>query len=59
MFGLNPLELMLCIVVILLLFGGKRVANLGTGLGRGCANFRRQYREGRAIDITPKRPKDM
>ena len=57
MFGLNPLELILCIVIILLLFGGKRVANLGSGLGKAYANFTRQYREGRAIDVTPKKPK--
>ena len=54
MFGLSPLELLICFVVIVLLFGTKRLPELGSGLGQAISNFRKSYREGSAIDVTPK-----
>jgi sec-independent protein translocase protein TatA len=54
MLGLNPLELLIIFVVIVLLFGTKRLPELGSGLGQAISNFRKSYRDGLAIDVTPK-----
>ena len=54
MFGLSPFELLLIVVVIMVLFGTKRLPELGSGLGQAISNFRKSYREGVAIDVTPK-----
>ena len=56
MFGLSPLELAVCALVIVLLFGTKRLPELGSGLGQAISNFRKSFREGSSIDVTP--PKD-
>jgi sec-independent protein translocase protein TatA len=42
MFGnLHIQEIILIIVIILVIFGGKRLPELGRGLGRGLRNFRK------------------
>jgi sec-independent protein translocase protein TatA len=38
---------------VVLLFGVKRLPELGSGLGQGISNFRKAFREGSAIDVTP------
>jgi len=41
MFGsIGPLEIILIIVVIALLFGGKKIPELGKGIGQGIKNFK-------------------
>lgn len=40
MFGLGPLEITLIIVVILI-FGAKRMPDVGSGLGKGIKNFKK------------------
>jgi sec-independent protein translocase protein TatA len=57
MFGLSPFELILIVLVIVLLFGTKRLPELGSGLGQAISNFRKSYRDGVAIDVTPKEEK--
>ncbi|NDC39731.1 MAG: twin-arginine translocase TatA/TatE family subunit [Proteobacteria bacterium] len=57
MFGLSPFELLIIFLVIVLLFGTKRLPELGSGLGQAISNFRKSYREGVAIDVTPKEEK--
>ena len=54
MFGLGPWELGIIAIVVVLLFGTKRLPELGSGLGKAISNFRKGYREGTAIDVTPK-----
>ena len=54
MFGLHPFEILIVAVVIVLLFGTKRLPELGSGLGKAISNFRKSYKEGGAIDVTPK-----
>ncbi len=54
MFGIGPLELVVILVVFVVLFGTKRLPELGTGLGQAITNFRKSFREGTAIDVTPK-----
>jgi sec-independent protein translocase protein TatA len=40
------LELLIVFGIILLLFGGSRVANIGGELGRAISNFRKGMRDG-------------
>ncbi|MBN8549129.1 MAG: twin-arginine translocase TatA/TatE family subunit [Deltaproteobacteria bacterium] len=54
MLGLSPLEIGVVLIVIVLLFGTKRLPELGSGLGQAISNFKKSYREGSAIDVTPK-----
>ena len=44
-FNLGPMELILVMVVLLLLFGAKRLPELGSGLGRGIREFKRSMSE--------------
>lgn len=53
MFGLSPWELMVVAMVVVLLFGTKRLPELGSGLGQAISNFKKSYREGQALDVTP------
>ena len=53
MFGLNPMELIICLGIFVLLFGSRKLPELGTGLGEAISNFKRSYRDGLAIDVTP------
>ena len=53
MFGLGPWEIGIIAIVVVLLFGTSRLPELGSGLGKAISNFRKGFREGTAIDITP------
>jgi sec-independent protein translocase protein TatA len=50
---LSPLEIGGILGVIVLLFGVKRLPELGSGMGQAISNFRKSFREGNAIDGTP------
>jgi sec-independent protein translocase protein TatA len=54
MLGLSSLEVAVVAVLIIVLFGTKRLPELGSGLGQAISNFKKSYREGSAIDVTPK-----
>lgn len=42
MFGLGPMELVVLLTVVFLLFGAKRLPEIAKGLGRGLQEFRRE-----------------
>lgn len=44
-FSLGPMEMVFIMVVLLLVFGAKRLPELGSGLGRGIREFKRSMRE--------------
>jgi sec-independent protein translocase protein TatA len=50
---LSPLELTIVGLLVVLLFGTKRLPELGSGLGKAISNFKRSYRETSEIDVTP------
>ncbi|MCX6558585.1 MAG: twin-arginine translocase TatA/TatE family subunit [Candidatus Aminicenantes bacterium] len=57
MFGsLGIWEILLIIVVIALLFGGKKLPELGKGLGQGIKNFKNAVKGTEAEE--EKKPKD-
>ena len=39
--AIGPMQIAVILVVVVLLFGGKRFAQLGKGLGEGIRNFKR------------------
>ena len=41
------------LIIVVLLFGTRKLPELGSGLGKAISNFRKAYREGGAIDVTP------
>ncbi|UCD93994.1 MAG: twin-arginine translocase TatA/TatE family subunit [Candidatus Zixiibacteriota bacterium] len=45
MFGLGPWELALIFLVILLLFGAKRLPDIAQGLGKGIREFKRAVKD--------------
>lgn len=55
MLGLSPLEIAVVVLLIVLLFGTRRLPELGSGLGQAISNFKKSYREGSTIDVTPKK----
>jgi sec-independent protein translocase protein TatA len=50
---LSPVELTVVGLLVVLLFGTKRLPELGAGLGKAISNFKRSYKETTEIDVTP------
>jgi sec-independent protein translocase protein TatA len=50
---LSPVELGIVGLIVVLLFGTKKLPELGAGLGKAISNFKRSYKEGSEIDVTP------
>ena len=44
-FNLGPLEMVLVLLALLLLFGAKRLPEIGTSLGKGIREFKSSIRE--------------
>lgn len=55
MFGIGMQELLVILVLVLVIFGAKRLPEIGGGLGRAIRNFRQAASEPDEIDITPKK----
>jgi len=51
---IGPLEIGLIVLVLLLIFGVSRVADVGGALGRSIREFRRELRDGAKEDETDK-----
>ena len=45
MLGLGPLELILIVVVIALIFGARKLPELGKGLGQGIKEHKKEMRD--------------
>lgn len=50
-------EILVILVVILVLFGSKKLPEIGSGLGRAIKNFKKATTEPDEIDITPQAPR--
>ncbi|MFQ5691771.1 MAG: twin-arginine translocase TatA/TatE family subunit [Nitrospinota bacterium] len=53
MFGFGLFEILLVLGIILLLVGGKRLPEVGSGLAKAIKGFKRSMRETDEIDVTP------
>ncbi len=40
----EPVHLLVILGVVLLLFGGRKLPEIGSGMGKAIANFRRSYK---------------
>lgn len=50
----GPLEIALIALVVIILFGTRKLPELGSGLGKAISNFRKAFKEtDSAIDVTP------
>ena len=56
MFGLGFQEILVFALIILLLFGGKKIPELMKGLGKGVKNFKEGMNE--VTDVTKEEKKD-
>ncbi|NLW80287.1 MAG: twin-arginine translocase TatA/TatE family subunit [Desulfovibrionales bacterium] len=56
MFGIGVQELLIILVIVLLVYGGRRLPELGSGIGRAITNFKKGMREPDEIDVTPSPP---
>ena len=45
MFGMGHWEILMLLLVVLLLFGAKRIPEMAQGVGRGVSEFRKGLRE--------------
>ena len=57
MFGLGTQEILLILVLVLVIFGAKRLPEIGGGLGRAIRNFKSGISEPDQIDISDKTKK--
>jgi sec-independent protein translocase protein TatA len=53
-FGFGLQELIIIMVIALVIFGGKKLPELGSGLGKAIREFKRGTSEPEEIDVTPK-----
>ena len=44
-FGLGPMELVIILLVLVMLFGATRLTDLGSSLGKGIKEFRKNIKE--------------
>jgi len=54
MFGLGLQELIIILVIVMILFGAKRLPELADGMGKAIRNFKKASIEDNDINVTPK-----
>ena len=52
MFGLGRWELVVILTIVVIIFGVGKLPEIGTGLGEGIKNFKKSYRDAKALDVT-------
>ncbi len=52
MFGLGTVELLIVLGIVVLIFGARRLPEIGSGIGRAIKNFKSGVSE-EEIDVTP------
>ncbi len=55
MFGIGMQELLIILVLVLIIFGAKRLPEIGGGLGKAIRNFKQGASEPDEIDLSAKK----
>ena len=58
MFGLGFQELLVVLIIALLFFGGNKLPEVGSALGKAIREFKRATSELPALEVTPKEISD-
>ena len=59
MFGMGHYEIIIILIVILLVFGAKRIPEMAQGLGKGIKEFRKAMKDVKdEVDISERLPSD-
>jgi sec-independent protein translocase protein TatA len=54
MFGIGTTELLILLGIVIVIFGARRLPELGSGLGKAIKNFKAGVSDKGEIDVTPK-----
>ena len=54
MFGIGTTELFIVLAIVVVIFGARRLPELGSGLGKSIKNFKAGLSGKDEIDVTPK-----
>ncbi len=52
--GIGVTELVIILVIVIVIFGAKRLPELGSGVGKAIKNFKKATSGQDEIDVTPK-----
>ena len=55
MFGMGPMELGIILVIVVVLFGARRLPEIGAGFGKAIKNFKAGISGDDEIDVTPEK----
>lgn len=58
MFGLGGPEITLIVVIVLLMFGGKKIPELAKGIGKGIRDFKDSYKGGKDPEESEKKEEE-
>jgi len=56
--GFGVWELLIILVIVLVIFGAKKLPEIGGGIGQAISNFKKASSEPEEIDVTPKNDKE-
>jgi len=59
MFGIGMSELLIILVIVMVIFGARRLPEIGSGLGEGIKNFKKAITKPDEIDITPDKKENI
>ena len=54
MFGIGTTEILILAVIVIVIFGARRLPELGSGMGKAIKNFKAGVSGKDEIDVTPK-----